>query len=495
VLDFWAVYERVLERTNETSLESALRSPELARLARRGTPEQVAEHSRAILRAVRRALVEGDWAPYLGQLRELGVRYAELGVGFSDWYSAVRVFQLRLFPALIEEYGAAPARLTAAISAATEFLDFSNTLVAETYVATRQEDRFRLLVDSVKDYAIYMLGPDGVITSWNSGAEALKGYQANEVIGRHVSVFFPAVDREAGRPARLLEIAARDGRFEEEAPRVRKGGSQFWASVVVTAIRSPEGALIGFAKVVHDLTERKLFDATLEQRTRQLEESNRELEAFSYSVAHDLRTPLRAMSGFSRLLLEDHAGGLDPAAVGYLTRIQAAAGRMGGLIDALLELFRLARGEIHLQSVELTEIARAVAAQLAAAEPHRVVDLRITDGLHATADAGLARTLLENLLGNAWKFTSKAAAARIEIGTTDGRTFFVRDNGAGFDMARADKLFAPFQRLHTAEQFAGTGIGLANVQRIVRRHGGRIWAEAQPDKGATFFFTLAPDAP
>jgi signal transduction histidine kinase len=230
-------------------------------------------------------------------------------------------------------------------------------------------------------------------------------------------------------------------------------------------------------------------------RTAELESANRELESFAYSVSHDLRAPLRALDGFSQVLLEDYAEVLDEQGRGYLERIRAADARMSTLIDALLELSRLTRGELSRERLDLTAMAREAGAALAEAEPERQVELAVADGLAAEADAELARALLANLLGNAWKFTGNHDAARIEVGAAavDGETaFFVRDDGAGFDMAYAEKLFGAFQRLHSPGQFEGLGIGLATVQRIVRRHGGRVWAEGEVDRGATFWFTL-PD--
>jgi signal transduction histidine kinase len=232
--------------------------------------------------------------------------------------------------------------------------------------------------------------------------------------------------------------------------------------------------------------------SALAARTQELEDSNRALEAFSYSVAHDLRAPLRAMNGFAQILLEDHAPGLEPEAVAYLRKIENNANRMGVLIDALLGLARLSRSTLQLQPVDLSALARAVVAQLVAAEPSRAVDVSIDAGLIATADGRLVRSVLDNLIGNAWKFTARSVAPKIAVGSTDGSTFFVRDNGIGFDMVHASKLFAPFERMHTVDEFPGTGIGLAIVQRIVHRHGGRISVDARRDAGATFFFTLGP---
>jgi signal transduction histidine kinase len=229
----------------------------------------------------------------------------------------------------------------------------------------------------------------------------------------------------------------------------------------------------------------------LEETNRELEGANRELEAFSYSVSHDLRAPLRSIEGFSQILLEDHARGLDEEARGYLGRVRAASRRMALLIDDLLDLSRVTRSALRRQPVDLSAVAREVAAELQRSRPEREVRFVITDGLTANGDPRLLKIALENLLANAFKFTEKQPRATVEFGVAGDRpAYYVRDNGVGFDMAYADKLFGAFQRLHGAEDFEGTGIGLATVQRIVARHGGTVWAEGEVGKGATFFFTL-----
>jgi signal transduction histidine kinase len=238
---------------------------------------------------------------------------------------------------------------------------------------------------------------------------------------------------------------------------------------------------------------RDQLEERVRERTAALDASNQELEAFCYSVSHDLRSPLRAIDGFSQALLEDMEGRLDAEAAGHLQRIRAATQRMAALIDDLLSLSRITRTDLSVRRVDLSAMARAVCEELAAAQPGRDVAVDIEDGLEATADPRLTRQVLENLLGNAWKFTSKQPAARVEVGARtgpDGRVFVVRDNGAGFDPAYADRLFGVFQRLHAMNDFPGTGVGLAIVDRIVKRHGGRIWAEAAVGKGASFYFTL-----
>ncbi|MCC6879825.1 MAG: PAS-domain containing protein, partial [Rhodocyclaceae bacterium] len=260
----------------------------------------------------------------------------------------------------------------------------------------------------------------------------------------------------------------------------------------------------GFVTTYTDVTEQEQaqqaireLNESLEQRVRErtaeLEASNRELESFSYSVSHDLRAPLRALHGFSHLLGEEYAHALDDNGQHYLSRIRAASERMGQLIDDLLDLARITRQELKRVPVSLSRIAEEVKESLAEQSPERKAAWRIAPGLQAHADPVLAKVLLENLLRNAWKFTAERVQADIEFeaAVQDGETVYrVRDNGAGFDMAYADKLFQPFQRLHDAKRFEGAGIGLAIVHRVVRRHGGRIWAEGAPGQGASFYFTL-----
>lgn len=237
----------------------------------------------------------------------------------------------------------------------------------------------------------------------------------------------------------------------------------------------------------------KKLNDELEGHTAQLASANKELEAFSYSVSHDLRAPLRGIAGFSQILLDDYSDKLDDEGQGYLRRVQVAAQSMAELIDALLTLSRLSLTELRREPVGLGAIAKAIIAEYQQREPERVVEFINGDGIRAESDQHLLRVLLENLLGNAWKFTAKRPLARIEFGMAEHNrqpSYFVRDNGAGFDMAYADKLFGAFQRLHSQAEFKGIGIGLATVQRIVHRHGGRIWAEGAVDQGATFYFTL-----
>jgi light-regulated signal transduction histidine kinase (bacteriophytochrome) len=244
----------------------------------------------------------------------------------------------------------------------------------------------------------------------------------------------------------------------------------------------------------NEVEERKRAERQIQGMNTELLAANNELEAFSYSVSHDLRAPLRGIDGFSKALLEDYADKLDETGKDYLHRVRAGTQRMGILIDDLLNLSRVTRREMRLEDADLSAIARSVVAELRSAQPGRRAEVHIEEGLQAVVDSRLLRIALENLIGNAWKFSSKRESALIEFGRTDGDrgpAYYVRDNGAGFDPAYATRLFGAFQRLHASADFPGTGVGLATVQRIIHRHGGRIWAESAVERGATFYFTLS----
>jgi PAS domain S-box-containing protein len=366
----------------------------------------------------------------------------------------------------------------------------------------RTEDRFRTLLELAPD-AILIVDREGSILFANGQAVNWFGYRLDELLGRSVDVLVPDVFR--GEHRQLREDY-------QTAPRPRpmgagldlhvrrKDGYLLPVEISLSPTETEDGLLV--TAIIRDVSDRREaerrireLNASLEQRTRELESTNRELEAFSYSVSHDLRAPLRAIDGFSQALVEDYGDRLDATAQDYLRRIRAGTQRMGRLIDDLLHLSRIGRAELVPAAVDLSGLAEAVAAELRAREPGRVVEFVIQPGLCALGDSHLLQVVLENLLGNAWKFTAGRTPARIEFGARrgdGGTTFFVRDNGAGFDMAYVGKLFGAFQRLHGEAEFPGTGIGLATVKRIIARHGGAVGAEGAPGGGASFHFTLTP---
>jgi len=355
------------------------------------------------------------------------------------------------------------------------------------------ELRFRLaaIVDSSDD-AIIGNTLSGIITSWNLAAARIFGYTEQEAVGRAISELLPPAIQEA--EAEILTRLARHERVEPfETRHRRKDGEIIDVSITVSSVRDSRGNLIGASKMARDISERKRADLALARAKDTAELLSREYEAFSYSVAHDLRTPLRGIDGFSQTLLEDHAEQLDADGRRCLTRVQESARYMARLIDHLLMLARITQDDIQLAPVDLSAIAREVVSQLESEMPDHRVEACIAEGLTCDGDARLLRIAFSNLLGNAWKFTQKRPAPRVEFGATQeaSRTvFYFRDNGAGFDMAFSGKLFGVFQRLHTQREFEGTGIGLATVQRIVTRHGGKIWADAAVGHGATFYLTL-----
>lgn len=375
------------------------------------------------------------------------------------------------------------------------------------------EARLHAVVESALD-AIAVMDGDGVVVGLNAAAESMFGYPRADAIGRRLGELIVPEAQRAAHERGLARIGATGesrilGR-RVELTAMRADGSEFPAEVSVTRA-SASGEPLLFTGFIRDLSERREAEKVraqneelealtheLTELTVKLDDVNRELESFSYSVSHDLRAPLRAIDGFSAVLLDDHAAALGDDGKEYLERIRRSAKHMGALIDDILRLANIARTDMQTEDVDLSELARDIVSDLARSHPERTVEVTIAETMPVRGDAGMLRVALVNLLDNAWKFTGKRDRGRIEVGTTsvDGeRAFHVTDNGAGFDMQYAGQLFTPFKRLHRADEFAGTGVGLATVERVVRRHGGRIWAESKAGEGTTFYFTLRDDGP
>jgi PAS domain S-box-containing protein len=341
----------------------------------------------------------------------------------------------------------------------------------------------------------------------NPVAEALTGWTNEEAVGRTLDDIMKVIDeRGVTLPSQVGRALDQNTTttLQDDARLVSRSGAEIPIADSAAPIVSEQGEVVGGVMVFREVSDQRRVDddvrrlnAELEtrvlERTAQLEAANKELEAFSYSVAHDLRAPLRGIDGFSQVLIEDHAANLGPEGLEQLRSVREATRRMSQLIDDMLRLGRAARSDLQRQRVDLSRAARQLLDGLRRGAPGRSVELVIRDSIQVDGDERLLRIALENLLANAWKFTSKTERARIELGAFDNdaaQVVFVRDNGAGFDMQRARKLFTAFHRLHAVNEFEGTGVGLAIVQRINHRHGGRIWAEASVGDGATFYFIL-----
>ena len=424
-------------------------------------------------------------------------------------YEPVKVFDLGIVAALdVSEVRAPFLRADLIVLAATLIFVVGGGLLLLVVTAPgrrrlHESEEFTRRILAASPDSIKVLDLDGRLLYMNEGGRRLLEIDdLSTILNTSWTDLWQDRYREAALEAIAAAKAGGTGTFEGYRPSYK--GTPRWWEVVVTALAGPNGKAERLLAASRDITERKRAEAELVKyrdhleelvhaRTVELEQSNKELEAFSYSVSHDLRAPLRAINGFAQALQEDCAPQLDAVGRDYLDRMRASSRRMAELIDHLLNLARIARLPLERGTVDLSELARTIADELREAEPARRVEFVIPDGMTVQADPVLAEMVLRNLLGNAWKFTGKHPTARIEVGETvrdDEPVWFVRDDGAGFDMSRVDSLFVPFQRLHAAADFPGTGIGLVTVQRIVLRHGGRGWIEGAVEKGATFYFTF-----
>jgi PAS domain S-box-containing protein len=372
----------------------------------------------------------------------------------------------------------------------------------------RSEERFRAVAQATND-AIWDWNLVEDTVWWSQGFRALFGYEVNGVQPSAAGWSDLIHPEDQARVLRGIHAVIDDRdrtSWSDEYRFFRNDRTPILVADRGFVLRADDGTPLRMIGGMTDVTERRRAEAEVRRlaaeleervrlRTAELEVANRELESFSYSVSHDLRAPLRAIGGFTRELVSQYAVALDETGRSYLDRVQRGVQSMSRLVDDLLDLARIARADLRRETVDLSALAADIAEELRRAEPQREVEFAIEPGLRATGDASLLRIALANLLTNAWKFTSQKPRAHVAFGALparDGarRAFFVRDDGAGFDMSQGGKLFAPFQRLHSPAEFPGTGIGLATVERVVRRHGGRVWAESQPGTGATFYFEL-----
>lgn len=517
--DYWKIYEEHREEVTARLIEMASRHTEFKHILQNPASQPSAEQQAASRELQFNAIFHGDWEPYLKNLQVQGMGYAKTGLSFNAWFELIRSMRKYMMPHLLGAYGASAERLLGAINGLDRLIEITMSIIGDAYLETKEqlirqqeetvrdalqqkqsEEKFRGLLEAAPD-SMVVVDQRGIIQLVNSQTEKLFGYDRSEIIGQSVETLVPEHLRQKHvlhREGYYVEHPARPMGIGLELFGRRKDGSEFPVEISLSPLELGEDLLVSAA--IRDVTQRKLIEMNIQklnqdlrQRASELENANKELETFAYSVSHDLRAPLRTIDGFSLALMEDYANQLPDEGHDYLMRIRTAAQRMAQLIDDLLNLSRVSRAEMEPVPINLSSLAHNVIRDLRQSQPQRIVEVMISPEMIARGDQRLMRVVLENLLGNAWKFSSKQEYARIEFGTEGAnqkRTYFVRDNGAGFDMVYANKLFGTFQRLHANAEFPGIGIGLAIVQRIIHRHGGRVWAEGAVDKGATFYFTL-----
>jgi PAS domain S-box-containing protein len=423
-----------------------------------------------------------------GRVEDEGWRVRKDG---SRFWASVVITAIREPDGTVVGFGKVVRDLTARRVAEQRLRDNADQLAGVNV----ELEQFRRLVLSVRDYAIFLLDPGGYVTTWNSGAQHINGYRAEEVVGRHFSIFYTEEDKARDHPAEELQIASEMGRYEEEGWRVRKDGSRFWANVLITAVRDEDGALIGFAKVTRDLTERRAADEQVRRANERLERTNRELDRFASIAAHDLQEPLRTIAGFSALLAERHAEALDDNAHKYLNFITEGVERMSRMVDDLLGYARAAEGTgVPADTVVVADTVRLVLGELRATiDDHRTdVAVEISGDVRVHASQRDLEAALRNLLSNAVKFADEhAPSVRVQAEPAGGDVRIdIIDNGIGIDPADRPRLFQPFQRLASAEGQPGTGLGLAIAQRVIERNGGAIGVDSKAGEGSRFWFTL-----
>lgn len=468
------------------------------------TPEQTKANQERSMEMQRAAIYEGKWEEYAAELVSQGRAYARMNVRYEDWYDVMRMYKVYLLPHIKKDFAHSIEDAVDFLDGFSKFLDYAMYGIAEAYfqeknaIIQENEERFRAIFENSADY-IYMIDNNGIIQTINHVAPGMK---KEDVLGKRV---FDIQDKSNGTVAidAVNNVISQKIPVQYDTVSYLPEGKRFFSSTA-SPIFDKEGNVQSVVVISHDITDKKEaeqsireMNATLErkvqERTEELKSINKELESFSYSISHDLRGPLRAINGFTQILSEELPAEINDEAKDSMQEIISNASRMARLIDDLLEFSRLGKKHISKATIDMDELAGSVVNELKKSKTTKDISVTIKPLGEAQGDLGMLKQVMVNLVSNAIKYSSKKEKPEIEIGLSangGNPTFYVKDNGVGFDMAYYDKLFGVFQRLHSAEEFEGTGVGLAIVQRIIAKHAGKIWAEGKINEGATFSFSI-----
>jgi PAS domain S-box-containing protein len=468
------------------------------------TPEQTKANQERSLEMQRAAIYDGKWEEYSSELVMQGRAYARMNVKYEDWYDIIRMYKVYLLPHIKVDFAHSVSDAVDFIDGLSKFIDYAMYGIAEAYfqeknaIIKEQEERFRAIFENSADY-IYMIDDKGVIQMINHVAPGLK---KEEVIGKCV---FDLQDKSNGTVAKdaVNTVITEKRPVQYDTVSYQPQGKRFFSSTA-SPMFDKNGNVQSVVVISRDITEKKEaeeaireMNTTLEikvkERTDELHNINKELESFSYSISHDLRGPLRAIHGFTQILAEELPKEVNDEAKDAMQEIIYNASKMARLIDDLLEFSRLGKQHVSKVDIDMDELADSVVNDLKKSKATKDISVTIKPLGQAQGDYGMLKQVMVNLVANAIKYSSKNEKPEIEIGSAangDHSTFYVKDNGVGFDMAYYDKLFGVFQRLHGADEFEGTGVGLAIVQRIIAKHAGRVMAEGKINEGATFSFSI-----
>jgi PAS domain S-box-containing protein len=501
---YFEINKRYLTKINVELMAVLSDHPLWGPLLKMQTPEQQKQQNERAQELQRAAIYEGKWDEYNNDLITQGITYARMNVSYADWYEIIKIYKVYLIPHLKKDFADSAEEAITYLDGLSKFTDYAMYAIAEAYfqeknnIIKANEERFRAIFENSTDN-ISLIDKNAVVSMINHVSSRFKN---EDVIGKSL------LDFQSKENAEIMGKAI-NSVFENKTPALfdtfhTNDGKESYYSSSVSPIFSDDREVNSAVIISRDVSKQKMIEAEIkelnaslekkvDERTEALKKANIEMESFSYSISHDLRAPLRAINGFSQILVDDHSDLMNGDVKELMNKIIANAKKMGQLIDDLLEFSRLGKQEIAKGLLDMNGLVRSIIRELETREQGRKIELNVKQLANADGDRGMLKQVMMNLISNAYKYSSKNKVSVIEIGCYkegSDHVYYVKDNGAGFDMAYYSKLFRVFSRLHSVNEFEGTGVGLAIVHRIVAKHGGKVWAEGKVGEGATFYVSL-----